>query len=252
MLLPANADENLASDLTGFAREDVAGGEEAPVGRRLRSGLQHLRQGQFQHSEQAGPRHPLHQRLSQRGQMSHCDRGQQEGPAAPADGAEWGGLAARPADGLPLLRGVGGRELPQRAHGVPRAGGQDEGRQAGHEEAHGSEGHREEHVCGVRQETDGLPVASPARKKGKPSLVTFDWVVSTVWPLSPRSSRVTEANEGREEEAMGNLPHLRLPVKVLGRSLPCFRMMDRPQQERLNSRNEYVCFAREFLCCSTC
>lgn len=142
--------------------------------------------------------------------MSHRDCGQQEGPSAPADSAERGGLAARPADGLPLLRGVGGRELPQCADGVPWAGGQDEGRQAGRQEATGAEGHREEHVCGVCQETDGLAVASPCKRRKKPLL----YCLTGCFPQSRKSSRVTKANDGREEEAMGNVPHLGLLVKV--------------------------------------
>lgn len=133
--------------------------EEGPVGRRLRSGLQHLRQGQFQHRQQAHSVHQVHQRLPEHRQDAHSDRGQQAGPPPQADGAERGGLDAGSQDRLPLLRGVGGRELPQRAHGVSRAGGQDEGRQADDEEASGLQGHCEEHVRGVRKETDRLLLA---------------------------------------------------------------------------------------------
>lgn len=116
------------SGLTGFGPGDIALCKEGAVGRRFRSCLQHLWPSQFQHRLQAGPRHQVRQRLPGCQQGPHSHRGQQKRPPPQTDCAQRGGPAAGPQDGLPLLRGVSGGELPRRARGVSWAGGQDEGR----------------------------------------------------------------------------------------------------------------------------
>ncbi|XP_040927279.1 ras-related and estrogen-regulated growth inhibitor-like protein isoform X2 [Betta splendens] len=171
-------------------RRGFAPGEEGPVGRRLRPRLQHLRQSQLHRRRQARPDHQVHQR-----RRAHRGSGQQAGPAAQARGAERRGPPAGPQRRLPLLRGVGGGELPRRARGASRAGGRDEGRQQEQQEAPGAQGHREKHVRGVRPEADGLVLRARATwEKGA------RWVRSPGWILIGRCCGCGSRSWARDDE----------------------------------------------------
>lgn len=124
------------------------------MGRWLCRGLQHLQPRQLQRGAPAAAAHPPAEEAT--GFSSRHHRWEQARPPASAGSLQRGGAHVGHWLRLRLLRDLSGGDLPRLAGGLPPTPGVRAGEPQRQQEKRWDQGHRQEHVCRVWAQEDGV------------------------------------------------------------------------------------------------